>query len=250
MTSDEQAHPDTPGADDPPAVVGRARRMSVGGKLSFRRRVPEIEADADLPLVQGGDDPPRLDELVPAGAECIEIEVGPGKGGFLVAATEARPRSFFLGIEAAPGYAAFAAARLQEAARANAQVLVDNASLFLRDRTRPGSVDRLHVYFPDPWPKRRHRQRRFFNDSVPPTLHRALKDDGLLLVATDNPGYAGQIARVLGSSPLFCRDEDLEDELRELGPGHAFSPTNFERKYRQEGRIIRQFAFRREPGAA
>lgn len=247
--ADAPDQPVEPGSDaEPqPGVVGRARRMSVGGKLSFRRRVPEIDTGADLPLIQGGDDPPLLREIVPETAEHVEIEVGPGKGGFLVAATEVRPQTFFLGIEAAPGYAAFAAARLQEAGRTNAQVLVDNAALFLRDRTEPGSVDRLHVYFPDPWPKRRHRQRRFFNDEVPPTLHRVLKDDGVLLVATDNPCYAGQITRVLGASPLFCRDEDLEDELRDLGPGHAFSPTNFERKYRIEGRIIRQFAFRREP---
>ncbi|MBK8976765.1 MAG: hypothetical protein IPM29_12675 [Planctomycetes bacterium] len=236
-------------APEPPPepVVGRARRMSVGGKLSFRRRVPEVADRDDLPLVDGRDDPPHLAELLPAAVACVEIEVGPGKGGFLVAATAARPGSFFVGIEAAPGYAAHAAAQLRDADRSNAVVLVDNAALFLRDRVDDGTVDRLHVYFPDPWPKRRHRQRRFFADGIPPTIHRILKRDGLLLVATDNPAYAGQIARVLGASPLLARDEEAEHELRAAGPGHAFSPTNFERKYRDEGRIIRQYAFRRMP---
>jgi tRNA (guanine-N7-)-methyltransferase len=236
---------DRPARPDP--VLGRAHRMSVGGKLSFRRRVPEIADRDGLALFDGRDDPPHLDELVPRDARCVEVEVGPGKGAFLLAATEVRPDSFFVGIEAAPGYAAHAAARLREAGRTNACLLIDNAALFLRDRVAAASIDRLHVYFPDPWPKRRHRQRRFFADGIAGVLHRAIKPDGLLLVATDNPAYAGQIARVLGASPLLQRDQELEDQLRAAGPGHAFSPTNFERKYLAEGRIIRRFAFRTQP---
>lgn len=234
-------------ADDP--VIGRARRMSVGGRLSFRRRVPHVDPEG-LPLVQGGDDPPALEELVPAGFDSIEIEVGPGKGEFLLAASAARPDTFFVGIEAAGSYASHAASRLADAGRTNALLLVDNAALYLEDRVPAASLDRLHVYFPDPWPKRRHRGRRFFAEHSTDLVHRVLKPGGILLVATDNPGYAGQICRVLGATPLLCRDEDAEIELRALGPGHAFSPTSFERKYLEEGRIIRRFAFRRAAGGA
>lgn len=217
--------------------------MSVGGKLSFRRRVPEIEAEG-LPLLDCGDNPPHLDDLVPPGFDKVAIEVGPGKGAFLCAAGEARPDTFFVGIEAAPSYATFTASQVQEQEVENALVLIDNAVLFLRDRVEPHSLDRVHVLFPDPWPKRRHRGRRFFHDGIDETLHRVLHPDGALCVATDNPGYGGQIARVLGCSPLFQRDERLENELIDNGPGHAFSPTNFERKYLIEGRVIRRFAFR------
>ncbi len=218
--------------------------MSVGGKLSFRRRVPEVDA-VGLPLVVGGDDPPHLDELVPDGFDDVEIEVGPGKGAYLCAAVAARPRSFVLGIEAAAGYASYAAQQLHESGANNGLFLVDNARLFLEDRVRPGSLTRVHVYFPDPWPKRRHRGRRFFTEETPKVVHRALRDDGLLLVATDNAAYAGQVCRVVGASPLFERDRALERELIAEGPGAAFSPTNFERKYLAEGRIVRRFAFRR-----
>ncbi len=218
--------------------------MTVGGKLSFRKRVQPIAADLGaLPLVDRGDDPPPLDELVQSGFARVEIEVGSGKGAFLVAATEARPDSFWVGIEAANSYAELAATRLAEADRKNGVMLVDNAALFLRDRCEPGSVSRLHVYYPDPWPKRRHRGRRFFSAAPPPVLRRVLSNDGVLFVATDNARYAGEIARVVGASPLFARDRQLEAEALER-PGVAFSPTNFERKYIAEGRILRRFAWR------
>jgi tRNA (guanine-N7-)-methyltransferase len=106
-------------------------------------------------------------------------------------------------------------------------------------------VDRLHVYFPDPWPKRRHRKRRFFTEEMPAAIHRVLKPSGLLLVCTDNAACAGEISRVLGASPLLVRDQEEERRLLAAEPGHGFSPTNFERKYLAEGRIIRRYAFRR-----
>lgn len=224
-------------------ILGRAQRMSVDGKLSFRRRAPRIDA-TDLPLTEGGDDPPSLAELLPEGCQAVEVEVGPGKGAFLIAATEARPESFWLGIEAAGGYARIAAHRLAKSGATNVRLLVDNASLFLRDRVPAASIDRLHVYFPDPWPKRRHRRRRFFTEAAPAWLRRVLKAHGLLLVATDNAAYAAQICRVLGASPLFARDQALEAELLAMPPGHGFSPTDFEKKYLLEGRIIRRYAFR------
>lgn len=220
-------------------------RMTVGGKLSFRGRMQRQGAAAPANLVVGGEDPPRLDALVPADhGGPVEIEIGSGKGAFLLAATEARPGSFWLGIEAAPSYAELAALRLQEAARANATMLIDNASLFLRDRCAAGSVERLHVYYPDPWPKRRHRGRRFFRATPDEVMHRVLAPGGLLCVATDNARYAGEITRILGASPLFDRDRDLEAELLQH-PGRAFSPTNFETKYLAEGRILRRSAWRR-----
>ncbi len=220
-------------------------RMHQGGKLSFRARIKDDEGDPGDRLVLGGSNPPSLRELVPADARAVEIEIGPGKGAFVVASTAARPDVFVLGIEAAPGYAACAAARLHATGRDNGLLLVDNGKLYLQDRVPEGALAAVHVYFPDPWPKRRHQGRRFFTDDVPPIVARALRDDGYLFVATDNPAYGGQIARVMGSAVEFTCDEDERDRRIDAGPGHAFSPTNFERKYIDEGRIIRRYAFRR-----
>jgi len=220
-------------------------RMHQGGKLSFRSRAQGHDDDPGDFLVLGGKNPPALRELVPAGHRDVEIEIGPGKGTFVLAATAARPDTFVLGIEAAPGYASLAATKLRHSGRTNGLFLVDNGKLFLQDRVDDQALAAVHVYFPDPWPKRRHKGRRFFTDDVPAVLARVLRDDGWCYVATDNAAYAGQIARVLGSSPWFRRDEDEEAHALAAGPGHAFSPTNFERKYIEEGRSFRRYAFRR-----
>ena len=231
--------PDDPLPDRP------ASRLHVGGKLSFRRRVPKQPdaAAADLPLLPLSDNPPRLAELVPDGYASSEIEGGPGKGGFMVAACTVRPETFLLGIEAAPSYARYAAERLAKAECDNGLLLTDNAKLYLRDRVADGELDRLHVYFADPWPKRRHKKRRFFTTDMPAEIQRVLKPGGHLLVATDNAAYAGQICAVLGAWPGLHRDEAEEQRLLNLPPGHGFSPTNFERKYLVEQRIIRRYAF-------
>jgi len=220
-------------------------RMHQGGKLSFRSRAQGHDDDPGEFLVLGGENPPSLRELAPVGHAHLEIEIGPGKGAFVLAATEARPEVFVLGIEAAPGYASLAATKLRQSGRTNGLFLVDNGKLFLQDRVDEGALAAVHVYFPDPWPKRRHKGRRFFTDEVPAVLARALGRDGYCYVATDNAAYAGQIARVLGSSPWFVRDEHEEARVQAAGPGHAFSPTNFERKYLEEGRVIRRYAFRK-----
>jgi tRNA (guanine-N7-)-methyltransferase len=231
-----------------PGAAPSPSRLHAGGRLSFRRRVPAVADDGSLPYLEGGDDPPPLAALVRGAPAAVEVEVGPGKGTFLLAAAAARPDVFFLGIEASTGYARFGAQRLREAGLGNAMLLVDNARLYLEDRVPAGALRAVHVYFPDPWPKRRHRKRRFFVAQTPAIVHRALEDGGLLLIATDNAAYAGEIVALMGASPLFARDAAAEARLAAAPPGHAFSPTNFERKYQKEGRILRRFAFRKIAG--
>ena len=224
--------------------------MHVGGKLSFGRRVRGAVSTESRFAVLGGEDPPRLQDLVPEGFEAVELEIGPGKGAFLLAATAARPDTFLLGVEAAPAYALLAAQRLEKAGRKNGLLLVDHGVLYLQDRVPDASLDRLHIYFPDPWPKRRHRKRRFFSDGIPDTLARVIKPGGWCLVATDNAAYAGQICRVVGSCGAFHRDREEEQRLQAQPPGHGFSPTNFEHKYEKIGRGIRRYAFGRLAGRA
>jgi tRNA (guanine-N7-)-methyltransferase len=173
----------------------------------------------------------------------IEVEVGFGKGLHLVNAGVARPNTNFLGVEIVRKYQLYAATRLAQRHLTNIRVACADGRAVLRDRVAPQSVDAVHVYFPDPWWKARHRKRRVFTPEFAHTVGTALRPGGRLLLATDVEAYHGvmtQIVRELG--PAF----------RELPPPAPTEPrhdmdylTNFERKFRKEGRPIHRAAYER-----
>ncbi|MEX0613133.1 MAG: methyltransferase domain-containing protein, partial [Pirellulales bacterium] len=93
----------------------------------------------------------------------LEVEVGSGKGLFLQTAAAAMPERNFLGIEIAPKYARFAAARLARQALTNAVVIHGDAQRLFAELLPEDSLSAVHVYFPDPWWKKRHHKRRVLN---------------------------------------------------------------------------------------
>ncbi|MFQ5504741.1 MAG: nitrite reductase small subunit NirD [Planctomycetota bacterium] len=209
--------------------------MHPSGRLVSRHKLRPSRSE-DLPLFTAGAAPLCWSELVPEGDRDVEIEIGSGKGTFLVGAASSRPETFFVGIEASPAYASYAADRLARRGLENAVLVSDDARLFLADTAPESRVAKLHVYYPDPWPKRRHRKRRFFAPELPVLVHRCLRPGGELLIATDNSRYFGEILAVLGASPLLARSDALEERYGEESPGLAFGPTNFSIKYAAEGR--------------
>jgi tRNA (guanine-N7-)-methyltransferase len=104
----------------------------------------------------------------------------------------------------------------------------------------PASVRAFHVYFPDPWPKKRQRKRRLLDAIFLEVLASRLEGGGLLRIATDHPGYAEELAPLLATVPTL---EELPWESVPPPP-----PTHYELKYREEGRAIRRFLLRRCPG--
>jgi tRNA (guanine-N7-)-methyltransferase len=103
------------------------------------------------------------------------------------------------------------------------------------------------VYFPDPWPKKRHHKRRFFQRGALEHLARALRPGALLRVVTDHSEYGMLIRRLLEASPDF-EDAGADAALWELpgmGDYTVLGVTNFEIKYRREGRPILRLAWRR-----
>jgi tRNA (guanine-N7-)-methyltransferase len=207
--------------------------------------------------VSASDLPPLPDDVLdrPESAWCdprqwfdnptapLEIEVGSGKGTFLVGAANAAPGVNFLGIEWAREFAMFAADRLRRHALSNVRMLHADATEFLRWRTPTGCARVVHLYFSDPWPKPRHHKRRVLQDAFLQTVHRVLAPDGQLRIVTDHTDYWSWMeehfdrwcaAGRLG--PRYERREFTEAD-RPVGAGEGeIVGTNFERKYAREGR--------------
>lgn len=168
----------------------------------------------------------------------VEVEIGTGKGTFLLARAAARPEMNFLGVEWARAYAIYAADRFRRAGLTNVRMIrCDAAHLFkvcLGDR----SLWRVHVYFPDPWPKRKHHHRRLIQQAFVEEVRRVLRPGGQLVIVTDHQEYfrhiQGVISQVggLAAAPM-PRMADREGEV--VG-------TNFERKYIAQGRSFYKLA--------
>jgi tRNA (guanine-N7-)-methyltransferase len=164
----------------------------------------------------------------------VEIEIGMGKGTFLTDQAKARPEVNFFGIEWARFFWRYASDRLRRNNCMNARTIRAEASFFLNEFVEPESVSVLHIYFPDPWPKARHHKRRLIQPKFIPVAHRILKPGGRLQVVTDHKGYWEEnIEPTVRAAEGFT----VVDYNR---PGSAsegeFVGTNFERKYRREGR--------------
>jgi tRNA (guanine-N7-)-methyltransferase len=119
----------------------------------------------------------------------LEVEVGTGKGLFLSAAATEEPDKNFLGIELATKYASYAAARLARRDLANACAVHGDGLRIFRELLPNESLDAVHVYFPDPWWKARHKKRRVMNEAFIKDIHRTLKPGGKLHFWTDVQEY-------------------------------------------------------------
>ncbi len=168
-------------------------------------------------------------------ANPVEIEVGFGKGLFLVNSAQARPQTNFFGIEIERKYTLFTATRLAKRSLGNAKVTAFDARTFLESYVPTGSVSAMHVYFPDPWWKNRHRKRRLFTESFAVTCARVLGPGGCLHFVSDVQEYFAESARMLAG--LNGLNELPAPAVKD--PDHEMDfLTNFERKYRREGRPI------------
>lgn len=176
----------------------------------------------------------------------VELEVGSGKGLFLANAGAACPGHNFLGIEVARKYATKAAERVAKKRLANVKVYSGDARLFLTRAVPSASLRAVHVYFPDPWWKARHKKRRVFAEPLVADIERSLRPGGELRVVTDVEEYFGVIRELVASHPRF---EELPlPEIR--APEHELDYlTNFERKYRIEGRPIYRVQYKLGPTA-
>jgi tRNA (guanine-N7-)-methyltransferase len=193
-------------------------------------------------------DPGRLSEAAApiewaglfGNANPVELEIGSGKGLFLVSAAKSRPAVNYLGIELSRKYAIHAAGALARNELGNAKVWCGDARLIMGSLVPDQSLLGVHVYFPDPWWKSRHKKRRVFTALLVRAIERTLQPGGVLSVASDVQEYFGVICGLIGASGRF----DEQAPPAPVEPAHTLDYlTHFERKYRLEGRPIYQARF-------
>jgi tRNA (guanine-N7-)-methyltransferase len=173
----------------------------------------------------------------------VELEIGMGKGTFLTEQAKARPDTNFFGIEWAKWFWRYASDRLRRNGCLNARTVRAEALFFVREHVADASVSVVHVYFPDPWPKKRHHKRRLLQEPFLNQALRILVPGGRLQIVTDHHEYfEEQIEPAVRASPLQIIDYNRPGSA---GEGE-FVGTNFERKYRREGRPFYALAARKQ----
>ena len=174
----------------------------------------------------------------------VEIEIGFGKGRFLLEASKRHPSVNYIGVERAQKYVALTRERFEKYMRhfgvdrssgtfSNVRLAWTDANYFLMRYVPSGSVQAYHIYFPDPWPKKRQRKRRIFrNSDFLSALTRTLNsDNGRLYIATDHAEYFQEIQERLTGIAALHPIETNSSPDQDIA-------TNFEMKYVLEGRAI------------
>lgn len=160
----------------------------------------------------------------------IEVDVGCGKGSFLLWAAQANPERNFLGIERQLGRLRRIDKKVRRLGLQNVRLIRIEASYLIGNLIPGNSVHVYHIYFPDPWPKRRHHSRRLFTQGFVSDLRLTLHTGGTVNIATDFEEYFAQIRRGMMKAGGFAEREPV-----------AFPPeakTDFEREFLAAGKQI------------
>lgn len=173
----------------------------------------------------------------------VEVEVGIGKGRFLLACASARPEVLHFGIEWSNEYLRLVETRAERANLDNVRFVRADASDLVRRAIPEGSVSTYYIFYPDPWPKKRHHKRRFLQAANVDALAKTLVPSGWLHVATDHDDYWSVIEPLLDAHLAFARQPVFGGPEFPLPVDGAL--TNFEAKYEVEGRSRHRGSWRR-----
>ena len=170
----------------------------------------------------------------------LEVEVGSGKGLFLQTAAKDHPDRCFVGVEIAGKYARFAAAKLARQGLLNAKVLHGDAMQLFAKHLRTESVACVHVYFPDPWWKKRHFKRRIMNDVFLQDVQRTLRPHGELHFWTDVEEYFHLSLQQVRQSTQLHGPYDVEERPAVHDLDYH---THFERRMRKHNQAVYRSRF-------
>ncbi len=191
------------------------------------------------------DDGLTLRELF-GNAHPLEIEIGSGRGRFLLQAAQDNPQVNYVGIERANKFFQYTRERVEAAGLGNVRLIRAEADYFLWGYVQPGSIRAFHIYFPDPWPKQRHRRRRLLNAEFFARLRDRLEPGGAIHLATDVREYFDVMLRAgrqcEGLAETTCRAVDP------AGADPESAATHYERRFYLHGVTIYRASFARQGG--
>jgi tRNA (guanine-N7-)-methyltransferase len=164
----------------------------------------------------------------------VVVEIGSGKGRFLVSSAIEQPERNFVGIEKSLHYHRVIEDRVVKRGLTNVRLINHDAFPVLQKMIADASLAEVHIYFPDPWPRPREQKRRIIRPEVLAEIRRTLREDGFGVFVTDHAKYFEKAA------PLI---ETIFRAERRIPTADDPPRTNYEAKYREEGRGIYEVRF-------
>ena len=177
----------------------------------------------------------NLDEVFGRAAERI-LEIGFGNGESLVQEAAARPEIDFLGVEVHEPGIGHCLIAAHDRGLTNLRIIKHDAVEVLQQQLADGALERINLYFPDPWPKKRHRKRRLVQAAFLRLAASKLAAGGTLQIATDWENYAEQIDELIAGSPEFTLAERHVHDDESAAPDRQ--TTKFERRGLRQGHNI------------
>ena len=212
--------------------MGRRALPKIDRSINFSDYIREIESI----------DPPFNPRSLFPVAQDIELEIGSGKGHFVLTYSEKNPQRNYLGNEVARKYADFAAYRLAKHKRDNARILQGDGLHLINELMPDSSVVAVHVYFPDPWWKDRHRKRRVIQPLSVKSIERIMKPKGVFHFWTDVEQYFEEACETVTAESGLSGPHEVEV----LRPEHDMDyRTHFERRMRKNGHDVFRAEFKK-----
>lgn len=211
------------------------------GRRALRKIDPQLDLSHHLRTLEQLPVPLDAEALFGRRAP-LEVEVGSGKGLFLERAAAGEPQCDFLGVEVGFKYARFTAARLAKKSLDNAIAIHGDGLRLFREMLPDASLAAVHVYFPDPWWKARHKKRRVLNERFLEDVVRTLQPDGRLHFWTDVQEYFETTLELVTqhtplAGPIAVPERPADD--------HLDYRTHFERRTRLAGEQVYRAEFSR-----